>query len=219
LLATVIPGVPLAALCLWSRVAEPHWLAPAYLGLALAAALVEPLGTGMERAAIAVGLAAPVLTYALVTTPLLPKISGTRYVPKYDLVNDLYAWQVGLPLLEDELGRAAEQSREAIVVGPHWTVCAQVHAALGLRVPVGCRTKEGDDFSDWYPERTWKNAPTILFVTDDRFDVEARTAFPDRDVVTVQTARVYRGGHGVRAISVSRLDRRAITLRPSPAPP
>lgn len=212
-LATVIPGVPLAALCLWSRVAEPHWMAPAYLGLALSAAFLGPLGTGMERAAVGVGLAAPVLTYVLVTTPLYPKLAGTRYVPKYDLVNDLYAWQAGLPLLEDELARAAEQSRDAIVVGPHWTVCAQVHAALGSRVPVGCRTKQGDDFSNWYPERTWKNAPTILFVTDDRFDVEARTAFPDRDVVSVQTARAYRGGRSVRSISVSRLDRRAITHR------
>ena len=33
--ACVVPGCFLALLCLWSRVAEPHWLAPAYLSLAV----------------------------------------------------------------------------------------------------------------------------------------------------------------------------------------
>jgi hypothetical protein len=212
-LAAVVPAVPLAALCLWSRVAEPHWLAPAYLSAALAASRTSAIGRTLSRASVITGFAALLLAWVCVATPVVPKLAGTRYVPRYDLVNDLYAWQVGLPVLENQIDVARSQSRQPVVVGPHWVICAQVHAGLGLETPVGCRTPIGDDFATWYPETEWAKNPTVFFVTDDRFDVDPRRALPDRDVVSVDAARVYRGGRVVRVIRIFRLDRAAVGSR------
>jgi hypothetical protein len=212
-LACVVPAVPLALLCLWSRVAEPHWMAPAYLSLAVALPLVSPPTKAVVRSCMAIGVVAPVLGFALVATPLLPKLMGERYQPRYDLVNDLYAWQSGLPLVRAEVEEVRGEGYAPFVVGPHWTVCAQVHAGLGLSVPVGCRTKEGDDFATWYPESTWTRAPVILYVTDDRFPAPAAAEFPHRDVARIQSTRLYRAGHLMRTIRVARLELQASASR------
>ncbi|HEX7669574.1 MAG TPA: hypothetical protein VF395_08325, partial [Polyangiaceae bacterium] len=205
-------GALLVLLCLWSRVAEPHWVAPAYLALAVGASRVETGGVAFDRVCLGTGLLAVLVTFVLVTTPLLPQLSGPGYVPRYDLVNDLYAWKSAIPLVTDELFAAEAQSQTTVVVGPHWTVCGQVHAALGAKVPVGCLTPEGDDFSRWLPRKEWSKSPTLLFVTDDRFTAEPATTFPDRDVVSVRTVHVYRGGRKVRTIRVARLDHRGVAM-------
>jgi hypothetical protein len=210
LFATVIPAVALGLLCLWSRVAEPHWVAPAYLALAIGASRFDTGGLAFDRVCLGTGLLAVVATFVLVTTPILPQLSGPGYVPRYDLVNDLYAWKSAIPLVTDELFAAEAQSQATVVVGPHWTVCGQVHAALGVKVKVGCLTPEGDDFSRWLPRKEWSRSPTLLFVTDDRFTAEPATTFPDRDVVSVRTVHVYRGGRRVRSIRVARLDHRGL---------
>lgn len=211
-LACAVPGVPLVALCLWSRVAEPHWLGPAYLSLAVALPLVSRPSKVVARACVAIGVVAPVLGYALVATPVLPKLMGDKYRPRYDLVNDLYAWQAGLPLVRAEVEEVRSQGYVPYVVGPHWTVCAQLHAGLGPDVAVGCRTKGGDDFAEWYPPSTWSRAPVILYVSDDRFPAPPATEFPHRDVARIQTTRIYRGGHVARTIRVARLELQASAL-------
>jgi hypothetical protein len=210
LFATVIPGLPLILLCLWSRVAEPHWLAPAYLSLALGAARVSVTGTWLGRVCVLVGGVATLATFVVVATPLLPELSGPGYIPRYDLVNDLYSWRSAEPVLREEVDDLRREGKDPVIVGPHWTVCAQAHALTGADVPVGCRTPEGDDFQRWYPEATWRDAPSLLFVTDDRFPVDPATAFPHRDVVRVRTVNVYRGGRRVRTIRVARLDRGSV---------
>jgi hypothetical protein len=212
-LACAVPAVPLAILCLWSRVAEPHWMAPAYLSLAVALPLVSPPSKAVVRVCAAIGVVAPVLGFALVATPLLQKLLGQRYRPRYDLVNDLYAWQSGLPLVRSEVDEVRSEGYAPYVVGPHWTVCAQVHAGLGPSVPVGCRTKEGDDFATWFPKGTWSSAPVILYVSDDRFPAPPATEFPHRDVARIQSTRLYRAGRTVRTIRVARLELQASALR------
>jgi hypothetical protein len=213
-LSTAIPGVTLVVLCLWSRVAEPHWLAPAYLGLALGVSRVDVVGRGLRVAGVATGLFAALAGWLVVATPVLPRALGKGYVPRYDLVNDLFAWRVGLPLVESELAELAGEGRRPIVVGPHWIVCAQVAAAIGSRADVGCRTPEGDDFTTWLPAAEWSKAKTLLFVTDDRFTADPARDFPERDVVRVSTGHVYRGGRRVRTIRVSRLDRSGVAAAP-----
>ncbi len=212
-LASAVPAVPLAALCLWSRVAEPHWVAPAYLSLAVAVSRLPHPGKAVTRACVAVGVVAPVVAFVLVTTPLVPKLSGKGYRPRYDLVNDLYAWQAGLPLVRAELDAVRGEGYAPYVVGPHWTVCAQLHAGLGAAVPVGCATKEGDDFAGWFPKRAWTEAPVILYVTDDRFPASPAVQFPHRDVVRIQSTQILRGGRVVRTIRVARLERAASARR------
>jgi hypothetical protein len=211
--ASAVPAVPLAALCLWSRVAEPHWLGPAYLSLAVALPRLGPPHKWVTRSAVAIGVVAPIAAFVLVSTPLVPKLSGKGYRPRYDLVNDLYAWQAGLPLVRAELAEVTSEGYAPVVVGPHWTVCAQLHAGLGASIPVGCRTHEGDDFAGWFPPRTWSDAPVILYVTDDRFPEPPAAQFPHRDVVRIQSAQIYRGGRVVRTIRVARLERAASALR------
>jgi hypothetical protein len=206
-LSSLVPGVPLALLCLWSSVAEPHWIAPAFLSLGIAAARSDALSPRLGRVAVGTGVLGVLLAFIAVRTPAFVKISGDRYVPRYDLTNDLYAWQVALPILQEEVLAAREQSRKPVVVGPHWIVCAQAHAGLGPKVPVGCRTRTGDDFQRWMPPAQWEQAPTILYVKDDRFTEDIPRLFPERDIVGVRTARIYRGGRATRTVQVYRLDR------------
>ncbi len=208
-LATVVPGVPLAVLCLWSKVAEPHWLAPAYLALAIGASRIDLPSPRLDVACAITGMALVLFVWVWVSTPLAPRYLGHLYVPRYDLANDLYAWRAALPTLDDEVDRAIAEGKNPVIVGPHWTVCAQVHAGLGPALPVGCLTPIGDDFATWYPERDWAGKSTIVFVTDDRFDGGKVHSFPGRTLVSSRSVRVYRGGRPVRVFHIARLDRDA----------
>lgn len=207
-LATIVPAIPLALLCLWSKVAEPHWLAPAYLGLALYFGLVGLPMPKLKVACVASGLFVAALAYAWVKTPLPLRLLGSSYRPRYDLANDLYAWGPGRQLLSQAVRQAILDSQQLpVVVGPHWTVCAQVHAALGHAVPVGCNSPMRDDFDDWLPRSKWLSAPVILFVTDDRFPAAETGEFPNRSVRGVSRTEVMRDGRAVRSIRITRLDK------------
>jgi hypothetical protein len=132
-------------------------------------------------------------------------------VPRYDIANDLYAWQTGLPLVRRALIESATaDAPPPIVVGPHWTVCAQVHAGLPGSVLVGCDGLEPADFATWLPQATWKSAPTLLYVTDDRFD-SAPPSLRQRRHDGEWHATVIRGGRVVRRIAVVRLARSALS--------
>ena len=89
-----------------------------------------------------------------------------------------------------------------------------MHAALGERVAVGCRTPGGDDFATWYPENTWSSEPSLLFVTDDRFPTDLALVFPRRDVVRVRSAPSFqrRPLYG-RTIRVARLDKGTVAIQ------
>lgn len=219
--ATWIPGLPLVALCLWSRVAEPHWLAPAYLGLTLHASRVRLLSPRLVRVCAATGLAIAGLGWAWVGTPLPPALAGSTYEPRYDLSNDYYAWKTAAPVLRGAVVAAERPgSGPVVVVGPHYIVCAQVHATLRHRALVGCRTPHGDDFDRWTPRPRWHASPTILFVSDDRFDDRLAKEFPKRKVVAHLSTDVWRGSRVVRRITVTRLDRdRAVAAAREPAHP
>lgn len=209
-LGAVIPAVPLVVLCSWSRVAEPHWLAPAYLSVALGLARSDAVGRRVARSAVAVGFAAAGLAWLWVGTPLAPRYLGSRYVPKYDLANDLYAWQGAKLALSEEVEQAQQEDHGVAIVAPHWIVCAQVHAALGGVVSVGCESPNGDDFGYWYPRRSWMSAATLIYVSDDRFPSLSADRFQDRAAVTSRRFVVYRGGRTVRTIRMTRLDRKAL---------
>jgi hypothetical protein len=206
--ATWLPAAALGVLCLWSRVAEPHWIAPSYLGLALGAAHGPALGKGLIRAIVGVGLGVIALSALWVGTSLPPTLLGRYYEGRYDLANDLFAWGPGRDLVR---GAVEDVRRETgmppVVVGPHWIVCAQARAALGPRAPVGCRTPTGDDFqSSWLPDRLWLDDPVVLYVSDDRFQQIPSAEFPDRLPRWSRTVDVERGRIVVRTLTVTRLD-------------
>jgi hypothetical protein len=90
-------------------------------------------------------------------------------------------------------------------------VCAQIHAALPPSVLVGCQAEIPDDFERWTPSATWKRAPVLLYVTDDRFDTAAGE-LRDRRVDGTWHASLRRGGAIVRRITMTRLVAAAVAF-------
>ena len=211
--ATFIPLGALAMLTLLSRVAEPHWLAPAYLGVAIhlarrCDATPDVVARKIMIAAGATALIAIGIVFAVVRFPILPSLLGTRYDPKLDLVNDLYVWRPASGLVAQSLDRVEQAGIEDVsIVGPHWIVCAQVQAALGPSARVGCETPEGDDFQWIHPRSRWEHSRVILYVTDDRFPVDVRSRFPSFTVQGVDRVGIRRGGRIVRTVRVLQLGR------------
>jgi hypothetical protein len=206
--STAIPALVLLVLCLWSRRAEPHWLAPAYLALGIEVARGELIGRVVARVCMAFGAVAALLGWALTKTPVSSKLLGEAYRPNWDITNDLYAWGPARDLLRDAVARAEmETHRVPAVVGPHWVVCAQAHVALARMAPVGCNGPLRDDFDYWYPRHEWFDAAVILFVTDSRFDVDLESVLPERVAKQYIELPVQRGGRTVRTIRIARLEK------------
>ena len=210
--SVAVPALPLALLCLWSRVAEPHWFAPAYLGLALQLGRAPIVGPRLARACWLTGLGVVAFAWVWIRTPLAPRWLGKAYRPRYDIANDLYAWHDGARLLARGLDSLPPGEGYA-VVGPHWTICAQAHAALGRRVPVGCNGPRRDDFDDWLPRERWAAARHVLYVHDSRFAVDPEHDLPGRAVRGVFTAQVLRGDRVVRTLWVTHLERAGADAR------
>jgi hypothetical protein len=147
--------------------------------------------------------------FAWIQTPLPMRLLGNRYDARQDITNDLLAWGPGRSLLKQAVEDTAfETSQTPVVIGPHWTICAQAHAALasfGSRIPVGCNdNNQRDDFDDWLPRPAWRQNPTILFVTDSRF--ATTPSFPDRHVRRISEAAIYRHEKAVRVLRIIQLD-------------
>ncbi|MEO7112467.1 MAG: hypothetical protein ABI183_18630, partial [Polyangiaceae bacterium] len=213
---TVLPLAVLAPLVLVSRVAEPHWIAPALLGLPLHYARtpmqITRITSRFARISVGFALAMVLFVHAWVLSPALVRYAPKSMDPKYDIANELFGWPDAVSSARELMGD--QSSLEArldpiVVVGPHWTVCAQLAAAMGSAQPVGCKTEVPDDFDDWQPRSTWENADTILFVTDNRFDVDLAKMFPDRVVAKSAHTTVLRGGRIARTFSLVLLQRRA----------
>lgn len=199
--SAALPGVVLAVLCLVSRVAEPHWLAPAYLALAVEYGRNDSVRRSIVRGAALSGAAIAVLGWLLVATPLVARVSGRGYRARYDLTNDLYAWKDASDMLNRALAQAqAESGRAPVLVGPHWIVCAQIAALVGSEASVGCNGPARDDFDDWLPRAHWFDAPVIVFVTDSRFELDPKNALPRRRVDGAFRLDVRRDGRVVRTL-------------------
>jgi hypothetical protein len=217
--SVTIATLPLVVLCCVSRVAEPHWVAPLYLALPIHLARrtgeVRLIGARLARSAAVTGSAVIAAAHAWVLFPIGPLLLGEHYTARYDLANDLYAWQAGLPVLRKALTESANSELPpAMVVGPHWTVCAQVHAALPAAVLVGCQADVPDDFTRWLPPSTWQRAPVILYVTDDRFGARGEGLRDYRSEASWHTD-VRRGGALVRRITVTKLVASAVARAPN----
>jgi hypothetical protein len=198
-LATLVPLVPLALLCLWSRVAEPHWIAPALLALPLHVARRKPfLPDRWTRVALPIGLVMTAIAHVWALTDLAPRFLGRAYEARYDLANDLFA----TPALVAAVAEAREDAIErtgvpSIVVARHWTIAAQM--AAGSRTLVATPGDVSDDFSRWVPRASWERRPAIVWVTDDRFDAEIPR---DRAVAREIEVPLVRGGRVVRRATV-----------------
>jgi hypothetical protein len=214
----LVPLVPLVALCLWSPVAEPHWIAPALLSLVPAAARAPAAASRrlvIASVALAGVMVAAVHAWALV--PAAARLAPEDSDPRLDLTNELVGW----PAVVDEVRAEAvaewspgAERGEVTVVGPHWVICAQLEAALRGEWPVGCATPVRDDFDDWWPRSRWRDADVILWVSDARF--ESPSGEPSyagllgtHVALRTREVRVERGGRSVRVFRLTVLSRRA----------
>ncbi|MFO0666475.1 MAG: glycosyltransferase family 39 protein [Polyangiaceae bacterium] len=214
MLAAFVPGIPLFLYGLMSPRAEPHWLAPAWISVGLFATRDTPALSG--RVAIAllrprVFVPSLILSgmlslgvYGWVLSPEAQKLLPKNADRKLDITNELYGW----PTAVDRVKELLRERQGTMVVGPHWIICAQLHAGLPADVPVGCAGTPAD-FEDWYPEAKWKDAPYILYVRDDRFPAPALERFPDRTVIREDRVRTFRGGLPARTFTLSLLGRNA----------
>lgn len=213
-LAFAVPFVPLLFLCLWSPVAEPHWIAPALLVLPIHVAR-RARGITTRRMFIAASSVAALLTvlvYGWVLVPESAKLLPASADPKVDITSELYGWPRAFESAKEQMGGAATpfdpEGREVVVVGPHWTVCAQLQAGMpGVRV--GCATDIKDDFDGWMPREEWRKAEHVLFVTDNRFPGNGAEQLPEHVRSSQARVRVMRGGRTSRIFELYLYERRA----------
>lgn len=217
-----VPLVPLTVLCLWSPVAEPHWLAPPLLALPIHAArrTVDAAAFVRQRLLrVAAGVAAAMTAaaHAWVLVPASASLMPSRVDPKADIASELYGWPIAITSVREQMALAATpfdpEGRDVMVVGPHWTVCAQLHAALpGVRV--GCATPIPDDFDRWLARDVWRRADNVLFVTDNRFAGDGGEQLPTHVRVTQSRVRVLRGGRTARVFELYLYSRRQSAALP-----
>jgi hypothetical protein len=212
LAAFVVPLALLAPLALWSHVAEPHWLAPPMLALLLHfARRPQALGRRLARVSLGTAAACVALVYAWVLIPQMTRLVPKSLDARTDISNELYGWPIAMRAVQRlALGSRVpgEETGELVVVGPHWVVCAQLDAALEGEIPVGCATPARDDFDDWYPRSRWKNADTVIFVTDARFDVDLSTLLPEYAIAREERVTTMRGGRVARVFTIRVMSRR-----------
>ncbi|HEY1695485.1 MAG TPA: glycosyltransferase family 39 protein [Polyangiaceae bacterium] len=210
--AFVVPLAGLLPLCLWSRVAEPHWLAPPLLALAMAAArsTFAP-SRRLYVASCATAAFAVAAVHAWVLVPSAILLAPASSDAHLDISNELYGWPAVADAVRHEA--AAETATSGpepptlAVVGPHWVVCAQLEAALRGALPVGCDTPVPDDFDTWLPRRRWERDDLLLWVDDGRFaDAPRPAAFVP---LRARTVDVRRAGRVVRTFTITVLARRA----------
>jgi hypothetical protein len=212
LCACAFPLAALVPLALWSRVAEPHWLAPPLLALVPAAARA-PRGPPRRLVVAAASLAAILVAsvYAWVLAPDLVRLAPRSYDPRLDLANELYGWPQAVRAVREEALSSSTPGAargEVSVVGPHWIVCAQIEAALRGEFAVGCDTPVRDDFDDWWPRARWKSADVIVWVTDARFGPPP--SLPDYALQRLRHVTLERGGRAVRVFTIAVLARRQL---------
>jgi hypothetical protein len=213
--ATFVPGAVLVPLCLWSRVAEPHWLAPALLALAPAAARTAATPDPREpsrrwiRAACATGFALIAAVHAWVLLPAAVRLAPeATYDPRLDIANELYGWPDVTSAVRAEL---RHMPPDAAVAAPHWVLCAQLEAALHGEAAVGCDTPVEDDFDRWLPRSDWRSRDALVWVTDARFSSSPPGA--DRVLLRSTTLRIEREDRVVRTFTIAVYAREANALR------
>ncbi len=215
-LSFAIPVVPLLGLCLWSPVAEPHWMAPSLLALPLHASRRLGAAAVTSRrgivAALSLATALTLFTHAWVLIPSSARLLPATMDPKFNISNELYGWPAATQAIKEQLASLGTpfdpEGHEVIVVGPHWTVCAQLHAALpGVRV--GCASPMKDDFDGWVARSQWRHASQVLFVTDNRFPTDGASELPELVRTAQSRVRLLRGGRTARIFEFFLYDRRA----------
>jgi hypothetical protein len=214
---TAVSALGLGAFMSLSPFAEPHWVAPVWLTLGLWAARARfelP-----RRWFLAAATTAGALTWMAHVWVLVPQTA--RFEPadaRARLAGELYGWPEAKDAIEKILASevqttAAPADAQAVVlVGPYWTICAQISAAMGPAFATSCLTPQGDDWDAWYPRSKLNDARIILFVSDDRFPDDRfpndlKSHFPRHAVSSRSRLHTFRGGRLARTFTLTLLVR------------
>jgi hypothetical protein len=212
LLAASVPTLlATGLLTAWSRVAEPHWTAPGWLALVVAAAgMISRGGSAVRRVAkvaVGFGVFALLVLHVAVRSPLLPVLLPEgAYEPRYDLTNELRGWPEVAAAV-----RALEPAGRPVTAG-FYTQCAQLAFALSRPgdPEVRCTSAAVDDFDIWHgpfvlpPGGAW-------FVDDNRFDHDPEALVPGTLALPPERAvDIRRGGRVVRRFTIRALVPRGI---------
>ncbi len=206
--AFIVPLVPLLLFCLWSRVAEPHWLAPPLLALAIYGARMDLSKRWITWSFVSAGTSS-LLVHAWILMPSLLRFAPASYDATLDISNELYGWPQAIEAVKEEVAPERNPHDKVTVVGPHWVVCAQLQAGLGRDTPVGCAGDARSDFDDWLPRKSWQSADRILFVTDKRFPTDVEKLFPNHARTSQSHVSILRAGRIVRVFTLTLIERRA----------
>ena len=215
--ALLVPLACLVPLCLWSRVAEPHWVAPALLALPLhyarpTTATVARRWRRLGLAGIASAALLSLAVYAWVLVPrLVSLVPPSVYDARIDLSNELYGWPEAADAIRELANvhrREAPGPLDLVIVGPHWVICAQIEARLGRELPVACAGTDAADFAYWNPRSRWEHAALLVYVRDGRFPMDGEAVFPDRVRIDGRTQDQYRGGTLARSFTLEVLSAR-----------
>ena len=168
-----------------------------------------------RRVFLAAGGVAALFTLAAHAWVLIPESARLRPAEtdaRIDIASELYGWPTAINAVKEQLKGAATpfdpEGREVVVVGPHWTICAQLEAGLpGMRV--GCATPVADDFDRWAPRADWRAAEHVLFVTDNRYPTDGAAQLPGHVQTGRSRVRIMRGGRSARVFELFLYDRRA----------
>jgi len=203
----LVPLAVLVPLCAWSRVAEPHWLAPALLGLvpAAARATVAP-PRRLVVAATVLGGAMVVAAHAWVLAPGALRLAPASYDARLDLSNELRGWPEVVDAVREAARLPGIEPGDVVVAGPHWVICAQLEAALRDELRVGCDTPVPDDFDTWWPRARWRSADYVLWVSDARF---GPPALPAHAPLATRDVSIVRDGRTVRVFTITLYGRHA----------
>jgi hypothetical protein len=142
--------------------------------------------------------------------PSLLKYAPRAYDPKVDIANELTGWTDATQAateLADEVALEVPDA-EVFFVAPTWMQCAQLQAGMPSR-KVGCATDVASDFDGWTPPAAWKKADVIVFVTDNRFEVDPAKVIPTHEVGRTERISVFRAGRIVRTFRITVLMKRA----------
>jgi hypothetical protein len=215
----LLPLAVLLPLCLWSRVAEPHWLAPPLLATVPAAARAAAAPSRrLVIAACALAGALVAVAHAWVLVPSLVHLTPRSYDARLDLANELIGWPEVIAAVREELTVVGpdgdRRGQDVAVAGPHWVICAQLEAALEGALPVGCDSPIRDDFDDWQPRGRWRRSDVIVWVTDMRFP--GLPALPTHSPWRSREVAIERGGRIVRRFTITILERNASALEMDP---
>ena len=201
-----IPIIPLALLSIWSPVAEPHWLAPPLLALPIhAARRATILKPRLLMIGIPIAAAFTALVYLWVLIPDVSKLRPSSVDAKGDITNELYGWPSAVASIRQarltQATPADPDGKSVVLVGPHWTICAQLQAAYP-DMRVGCATPVPDDFDGWLPRDQWKQADVVLWVTDTRFPGDGSAELPLLTQISQSKVRTMRAGRPARVFSL-----------------